>query len=174
MDTLQNSPIQLAGTQEPLLHKRQLAPGVLLTGRMATYVWKVVDIDEGMVICAKMPASLVACVHRYTQVPGGEACTCGMRRQPMKDFLPVVKGKARFHVISLSDGLLQMPNEYAVYVCVIPGGMKTVTVHDGKWSEPVPLVPVLHNVWELPDVLRAICDEAAHVHASPPLEIINE
>ena len=161
METLQNSPIQLAGTQEPLLHKRQIIPGVILAGRMATYVWKVLEVDDDIVTCVKMPTSLVACVHQYTLVPGGEACTCGMRRQPMKDFLPVVKGKARFHMISLSDGLLQMPNKYAVYAYVIPGGTKTVTVHDGKWSEPVPLVPVLHKVWELPDALRAICDEAS-------------
>ena len=161
MDTLQNSPIQLAGTQEPLLHRRQIIPGVLLAGRMAAHIWKVLEIEEDVVICTKMPASIATCAHHYTPVPGGETCICGARRQPIKDFLPLTRGKARFHMISLLDKVLNVPKEHTIYVYILPSGqMKTIVVKDdGKWSEPVPLVPVLHKVWELPDALRAMYDE---------------
>ena len=170
MDTLQNSPIQLAGTQEPLLHGRQLIPGVLLAGRMAAHIWKVLEVDESIVTCIKMPTSIAWCGHHYAPATGGgEVCTiCGTRRQPIKDFLPLTRGKARFHMISLLDAPLNTPKEHTIYAYLLPTGeMKTVTVKDGKWSGPVPLVPVLHKVWELPDALRAMCDEAAHVSVLP-------
>lgn len=166
METLQNSHIQLAGTQEPLLHKRQIIPGVLLTGRMAAHIWKVLEIEESIVTCIKMPTSGVWCGHHYAPVTGGgETCVCGARQQPINDFLPLKKGKARFHVISLSDGLVNVPKEHTIYAYLLPNNtVKTIIVKNGKWSEPVPLVPALHKVWELPDALRAMCDDTARVY----------
>lgn len=177
-----HSPIELAGSQEPLLRASQICVGVLLTGIKAEHVWQVVALDGHMVSIVMLPLSeqydhhrRTGSGHTFATQGQGSVCVCGLRTQLVKDFLPSKPKKARFHVISIVDRPVLIPKDTALYAAIQPGNtVKIVTVLPGQgWSEPVPIVPVLHKIWEIPNsVIQAMSNRITPI--SLDLEAANE
>ena len=168
MQVQAGSGVQSMGVQTPLLQQDQLSEGVIITGVAMSHVWEVKGIDrEERVIIQKLPAPPVVQEHhrhRWETVGRGERCECGMRRQGVRDFLPVTSGKARVYVITPPTGVVvEVPLPLSVYMAMVGGQVKVVTVADlpapaGQavvkgWSEAVPLYPQLHRVWSVPEEL---------------------
>ena len=169
MQVQSGSGIQSVGVQTPLLHQEQLMAGVIITGMAMSHLWEVKEIDrEGRVIIQKLPTATPIEHHRHhwTAVGRGEGCECGMRREGMREFLPVTAGKARVYLISAKEGsIIQQPQVMSVYMGMVGGVAKTYTMKPlpavvGEiraimgWSEPLPFYPMLHKVWEVPEELR--------------------
>ena len=85
----------------------------------------------------------------------------------MREFLPVTSGKARVYVISPQSGsIIHQPQVMSVYMAMVGGVAKTYTMKPISavagdvgaasygWSEALPLYPMLHKVWDVPEELR--------------------
>jgi hypothetical protein len=139
--------------------------GVIITGMAMSHLWEVKEIDrEERIIIQKLPAAIPVEHHRHhwTTVGRGEGCECGMRREGVKEFLPVTSGKDRVYIISAQSGvIIHQPQVMSIYMGMVGGVCKTYTMKPTAtatdapmgWSEALPLYPVLHKVWEVPEEL---------------------
>lgn len=161
MQTLKTSGVQLAGTQAPLLEAEQVRVGVILAGILLNNIWEVIGKDGGMLTLRMLPAKVCNLAeHEFKEVPQskttprGRQCACGLRMQETKDFLPLKEGKARIHIIAPKGEVVQ-PSEYAVYASreVVP---TFHTLNKGQWSGQLPLIPLLHKVWDLPEAMKKV------------------
>ena len=169
MQTTQNETAILAGTQEPLMDLEQLQPGALLVGATMRHIWSVDAVNGAEITLQKLPISVInGHIHQFTTIGKGRSCLCGLRQQDAKDFLPASAGKPRVHVISVSSRELSIPQKYEIYAYLRSNGeVKIVTATEGpqpvgnhddstlQWSQDLPILPVLHKVWSLPDALKA-------------------
>ncbi len=161
MQTQQNQTGIVSGaTQVPLLERGQIRAGVWLTGIAAAHVWEVVEVTSQELTLMKLPAPAIQdhSTHTFAAQGGGQVCGCGVRRQPIKDFLPVKAGKARVYVLEAADRPLVQPKVGEFYAGMANGAPLIVEslVAAAKWSQAVPIVPELHKVWELPPELGVL------------------
>ena len=167
MQTIRNAVIMPGGSQEPLLTADQLCIGAFVTGVAATHLWEIVDISRTDITLQKLPRPAMPCAthnlngfHYTTPGEHGQAaeCTCGLRKTGISELLPKVRGKARIHIITCDRQALQKPAIGEVYAYLsndtpMFAGINPDGVH---WSDSMPLVPILHKVWELPSELQAL------------------
>ena len=172
MQTRKDSPIALAGTQVPLLYIEQLQPGQLLIGQAASHIWEVLEVVGGQITMAKFPRQpCTFCEHTFVPKGSGQECACGVRKQPIKGkegFLPIKPGRARIHLLELPPDV-RTPQEYEFYAYLEGAIAKFVTIVSTggsgtmpqpgsatKWSESIPIIPILHKVWTLPLPLQSL------------------
>lgn len=161
--------ITLAGEQTPLLAQDQLHEGALVTGVAASHVWEIMRRDTTHIEMRKAPTTQrYACIpelpgrmlspHRFSVVGRGQVCTvCQMRRQEIKDLLPIKTGKARVCVITpRSSSMLLVPQPSTVYGALLGTELKLYHLNNGMWNEPLPIYPELLKIWEIPEALRSL------------------
>ena len=167
MQVSKETEVTLAGRQEPVLDASQLKVGVIFTSLAGNFIWQVMEGDWKTITIAKLPtleAGKHIGDHTWATSGKGVACPCGSRRESVKEFLPLMEGRARFHIIE-PTGALMTPQPYTIYAYITPKGTKsggikfvklTNTEHGSAptWSDALPLFPELHKVWEVPEGLR--------------------
>ena len=164
MQTSHDNTVISAASQEPVLHKEQLIPGILLVSLAGSYIWSVIDIHGEDIILAKMPyGGTIHDTHTWAVVGNerGQTCHCGFRKTTQAELLPLQADKARFHVIiPKPNTTILIPEKYAIYAYLKQdGSLVRVTINENhQWSETLPIIPTLHKVWVLPNELKAFIE----------------
>lgn len=161
MQSVMTATVPLGATQEPLLTEQQIQVGRYVTGIDYTFLWEIVGIDsaEHTALLRKVSAAPVAPSHEHTFIAMGRGlcCTCGMRKEPIKELLPLKAGKPRAHLL-VPQGPLEQPREGVVYGALVGNALVTVTAQGKQWSIALPAVPALVPLWEPPVALTAILE----------------
>ena len=164
MQMQQETDIQLAGEQVPLLGRHQLRPGIFLVAEAASHLWEVTEVYEERISMQRLPRGTLDLDHKhnFTPIGSGQHCTCGLRQQPItgeKGLLPLKPGRARFHIIAPREGtVMRLPQKYEVYAYLAANQTIKFLTAGTVWSEAVPIIPVLHKVWKLPTAMRTLLE----------------
>ena len=169
MQTSQDTIVH-AGVQTPLLTADQLRVGVLLTGIAMSHIWEVLEVERTHLSLIRLPKKPLCQTHTLVSIGRGQHCiTCGMRRQEIKDFLPLKPEKGRVYLIT-PRAPMERPEPYTVYGGITgAGAIKLYQLSAGginltpepetyQWSEALPLFPILHKLWSIPARLRELSE----------------
>ena len=166
MQTAQNT-VMVAGVQTPLLTAEQLEQGTIITGIAMSHLWEVLwighqDSAEKWLFIRKVEGPEPCDNHAMVAYGRGHVCSrCQVRKQDVKDFLPIKPGKARVHVIQPISTGCRKPELYTVYGGVMKSGeVKLFHLAPSRiWNEALPPFPALVPVWTIPDRLRALVQD---------------
>lgn len=154
---MRTAPSRCSGaTQQPLLHADQLVPGAILTGIAFSNAWEVLwrqDNDVHMRMLRHEPPALCA-EHRLQTFPTGtlrKCSVCGFAIESIAALLPSLADTPKA-VVLVPTGPLVVPDRFTVYL--LSTGQE-VRLHDmAAWSLEMPVIPLLHPVWSVPEELR--------------------
>ena len=152
MQTSQTPSIPAGVAQIPLLTADQLVEGAILTGPAWLTVRQVRHVQGASVMLMTLGAVVPppGHIHQLETTPG---CPCGYLRTTVKALLPISDQLARTYIL-VPTGPLMAADPYTVYV---GPHRQVVTVQNNAWTaHSMPVIPMLHPVWRLPDALRAL------------------
>ena len=153
--------------QTPILHTSQLTPGTIITGVYFEYAWEVMEAPdrEGIVTIKRLPFTLPVSGHTHTfqPMPTGtlRVCACGYARDTVSAFLPINELQIPRAVALVPLRPVQALRSFTIYLAPSTSAQRRFDIYHTNASSrflttvAVPLIPLLHEVWRLPDALQA-------------------
>ena len=166
-------------TQDPLLNTEQLTPGCIIVGIASTHAWQIEEMGDEIVL-QRLPVPCIPTHHTHQYKLHGKQqrplCICGKLRTPLASLMPKPGSatRARFHILTPNGLLLQPAQNNVIYGGVARDGtvvhlsIKTQNAPNMWTINNVPIIPVLHKIWEMPVELQVLVQGSSGLE---PLEV---